>query len=200
MLGLKVDRLNLLRREVVVQDLGADRGVDRPLHRPPRLPGPVHLDLIDRHTTAIEEITARIEVVMEPFRGFHDLISTIPGIGTINADIIIAETGADMTRFPTPGHLALWAGNMPGKQRVRRAGQVDQDPPRQPLPARSPRSRRDGLRAEPDHLPRRQAPPDRVAPWPDEGPTSRSRPDRAKTRALHQLESLGYHVTLDCPG
>ena len=41
----------------------------------------VHLDLIDRHTVAIEEISARIEVVIEPFQGFRDLICTIPGIG-----------------------------------------------------------------------------------------------------------------------
>jgi len=32
----------------------------------------VHLDLIDRHTAAIEDITARIEVVIEPFQGFRD--------------------------------------------------------------------------------------------------------------------------------
>ena len=42
----------------------------------------MHLDLIDQHTAAIEELTARIEVVIEPFRGFRDLICTIPGIGT----------------------------------------------------------------------------------------------------------------------
>src|SRR5215218_10453250 len=39
----------------------------------------VHLDLIDRHTAAIEEITARIEVVIEPFQPFRELICTIPG-------------------------------------------------------------------------------------------------------------------------
>jgi len=38
----------------------------------------VHLDLIDRHTAAIDEITARIEQVIEPFHGFRDLICTIP--------------------------------------------------------------------------------------------------------------------------
>ena len=74
----------------------------------------VHLDLIDQHTAAIEEITARIEVVIEPFQGFRDLICTIPGIATLTADVIIAETGADMTRFPTAGHLASWAGTTPG--------------------------------------------------------------------------------------
>ena len=46
----------------------------------------VHLDLIDRHTDAIAKLTARIEVMMEPFQGFHDLICTIPGISTITAE------------------------------------------------------------------------------------------------------------------
>ena len=74
----------------------------------------VHLDLIDRHTAAIDKLTARIEEVIEPFQGFRDLICTIPGIGTLTADVIIAETGADMTRFPTAKHLASWAGTTPG--------------------------------------------------------------------------------------
>jgi transposase len=55
------------------------------------------------------EITERIEVVIEPCRGFRDLITTIPGIGPIVADIVTAETGADMSRFPTAAHLASWA-------------------------------------------------------------------------------------------
>ncbi len=74
----------------------------------------VHLDLIDQHTHAIEELTARIEVVIEPFRGARDLIITIPGISVLVADVIIAETGVDMARFPTAGHLASWAGTCPG--------------------------------------------------------------------------------------
>lgn len=74
----------------------------------------LHLDLIDQHTTAIDELTARIEVVIEPFRGARDLIVTIPGISTGVADVIIAETGADMSRFPSAGHLASWAGTCPG--------------------------------------------------------------------------------------
>jgi hypothetical protein len=40
----------------------------------------VHLDLIDQHTAAIGELTRRIEQVIEPFRGFRDLICSIPGI------------------------------------------------------------------------------------------------------------------------
>ena len=74
----------------------------------------VHLDLIDQHTQAIAQLTARIEEVIEPFRAFRELISTIPGISTLTADVIVAETGADMSRFPTAKHLASWAGTTPG--------------------------------------------------------------------------------------
>ena len=52
--------------------------------------------------------------MIAPFHGFRDLICTIPGISTRTADVIIAETGADMTRFPTAGQLASWAGTTPG--------------------------------------------------------------------------------------
>lgn len=74
----------------------------------------LHLDLIDQHTTAIDELTARIEVVIAPFRRVRDLLITIPGISDGVADVAIAETGADMTRFPTAAHLAAWAGTSPG--------------------------------------------------------------------------------------
>jgi len=74
----------------------------------------LHLELIDQHSHVVEQLTARIEVVIEPFRGARDLIITIPGISVLVADVIIAETGADMSRFPTAGHLASWAGTCPG--------------------------------------------------------------------------------------
>ncbi|HVA10284.1 MAG TPA: IS110 family transposase, partial [Acidimicrobiales bacterium] len=74
----------------------------------------LHLDLIDGHTQAIEELTARIEVVIAPFCRVRELLVTIPGISAIVADVIIAETGGDMSRFPTAGHLASWAGTCPG--------------------------------------------------------------------------------------
>ena len=74
----------------------------------------LHLDLIDQHARVVEQLTARIEVVIEPFRGARDLMITIPGISVLVADVIIAETGADMSRFPTAGHLASWAGTCPG--------------------------------------------------------------------------------------
>jgi len=39
---------------------------------------------------------------------------SIPGFSQVVADVFIAETGADMSVFPTPGQLASWAGVVPG--------------------------------------------------------------------------------------
>jgi transposase len=74
----------------------------------------LHLDLIDQHSKALEELDARIEVVIEPFRAARDLLVSIPGISTVVADVVIADTGGDMARFPSAGHLASWAGTCPG--------------------------------------------------------------------------------------
>ena len=74
----------------------------------------MYLDVIDQRTRQIEELNTRIEVVMEPFQSFCTLIRTIPGIGQRCAEVIVAETGADMGIFPTAAHLASWAGTCPG--------------------------------------------------------------------------------------
>jgi transposase len=76
--------------------------------------GRLHLDLIDQHSKALAELDSRIEVVIEPFRAARDLLMSIPGISTVVANVVIAETGGDMTRFPSAGHLASWAGTCPG--------------------------------------------------------------------------------------
>jgi transposase len=51
---------------------------------------------------------------MLPFARQLDQLQTIPGVGQATAEVIIAETGGDMTRFRTAGHLASWAGVCPG--------------------------------------------------------------------------------------
>jgi len=48
-------------------------------------------------------------VAIVPFRSDREPIITIPGISIALADVIIAETGADMSRFPSASHLASWA-------------------------------------------------------------------------------------------
>jgi transposase len=46
------------------------------------------------------------------------LLIPVPGLGRLSIDVIIAETGADMSRFPTAGDLASWAGVCPGDTRL----------------------------------------------------------------------------------
>ncbi|MDP9821034.1 transposase [Nocardioides massiliensis] len=75
----------------------------------------LHLDRIEQHDQAIATLDERIEVMIEPFRHLRDLLITIPGVSVIVADVIIAETGGDMSNFPSPAHLAAWAGVAPGQ-------------------------------------------------------------------------------------
>ena len=42
------------------------------------------------------------------------LLDTIPGIGRAMGELLVAEIGIDMTKFPTAAHLAAWAGVAPG--------------------------------------------------------------------------------------
>lgn len=74
----------------------------------------MRLTHIDQLTMMIDELDARIGQVMEPFRGQAERLKTIPGVGERTAEVIIAEIGVDMSRFPTASHLASWAGMCPG--------------------------------------------------------------------------------------
>ena len=134
----------------------------------------MHLDPIDQRSRHIAELTARIEVVIEPFRGFRDLIGTIPGIGDDVAEVIIAETGADMSRLPH--RRRTWRPG-PGSARAATSPPAGSSPPR-PGPAtptsRRARHRRDVRREQPRHLPRRQVPAHRRPPRTQESHSSRS--------------------------
>jgi transposase len=74
----------------------------------------VMLDRIDACTATEARLGGEIDAQMRPFRRQVDLIATIPGVGLRSAEVILAETGSDMTRFPTAGDLASWAGMCPG--------------------------------------------------------------------------------------
>jgi transposase len=62
----------------------------------------------------IDELDQRIQPLVEPFEHHLQRLVTIPGVARRTAEVIIAETGADMSRFPTADHLASWAGMAPG--------------------------------------------------------------------------------------
>jgi len=74
----------------------------------------MHLRRIDEITAAIDELSQRIEEAMGAFVRERELLETIPGVGQHTAEMIIAEIGADMGRFPSSGNLASWAGTTPG--------------------------------------------------------------------------------------
>lgn len=60
------------------------------------------------------------------------LLDTIPGVGERVAETIVAEIGVDMSRFPTAGHLASWAGMCPGNNESagkRKSGKTNQGSP-----------------------------------------------------------------------
>ena len=185
----------------------------------------LHLDLIDQHTSAIEELTARIEEVIAPFRGARDLIVTIPGISTLVADVIVAETGADMRQFPSAGHLASWAGTCPGSNES--AGRIKSTHTRPGNPylkgalgiaaLSAARSHGTYYSAKYRRIAQRRGPVKAIvaiehamliAIWnmlstgtlycdPGADFYTRLNPDKTKNRALDQLRKMGYDVTLN---
>jgi transposase len=70
-----------------------------------------HIDYLDAR---LAELSAVIEEQMRPFQATIERLDTIPGIGRRIAEILVAELGTDLRRFPTAGHLASWAGVCPG--------------------------------------------------------------------------------------
>ncbi len=74
-----------------------------------------YLTQIDTATGMIDRLSERIEDAISPFRSARDALTTIPGVSNAVADVIIAETGGDMSEFETPGRLASWAGVCPGR-------------------------------------------------------------------------------------
>ena len=73
----------------------------------------LHLEQINRLDAAIVTIDSEIEAHLAPFRTAVEIVSTIPGVGSLSAQVIVSEIGTDMSRFPTVGHLLSWAGLCP---------------------------------------------------------------------------------------
>ena len=79
-----------------------------------------HGFLLNKMLTRVEAIEAditdvetHIEAQIAPFAAAVERLDEIPGVGRATAHTIIAEIGLDMSRFPTPAHLASWASFTP---------------------------------------------------------------------------------------
>jgi len=62
----------------------------------------------------IERFEAEIARHMPPFEWATGLLMTMPGVDRTAACALLAEIGADMSRFPSARHVASWAGLCPG--------------------------------------------------------------------------------------
>lgn len=70
-----------------------------------------HVEYLDQ---TITELSEEVEERMRPFERQRELLCTIPGVAERTAEVIIAELGPDMSRFPTHRHAASWAAICPG--------------------------------------------------------------------------------------
>jgi transposase len=183
------------------------------------------LDHIEAQEAEIAELDARIEELVSPFAAQVQLLATIPGVDRRSAETILAEIGPDMRVFPTPGHLASWAGMCPGQRDS--AGKRGSGRTRKGskwLRATLVQSGRAATRTKSTYLHERYLQIRRrrgdaravVAvgheiliaayrvlatgePYLDPGPVSLTERivERERRRALHTLKQLGYHVTLE---
>jgi transposase len=181
-----------------------------------------HLDFLQDQ---IEQVSAEIEARLRPFQAALARLDTIPGVGERTAQVLLAEVGADLTRFPSAAHLASWAGLCPGNNESggkRRSGRTRKGSPW--LRAALVEAAHGAARTKDSYLAalyqrlkaRRGAKRAAVAvghailvivyyllsrgeSYHDLGPTFLDERHRhaATRRAIRRLERLGYRVTLD---
>jgi len=181
-----------------------------------------HIDFLDSNIAALDqEVAARLG----PFRAAVELLKTIPGVGQTTAEVFVAETGGDMSRFPSAAHLAAWAGLAPandesaGKHRPVGSRKGARWLRRSFIEAAKAASHTRGtyLAAQYHHLAARRGPNKATVavahsivvaawhmlsdgtPYNDLGadwPTSRRDPEREARRLIARLEALGHKVTI----
>jgi transposase len=172
----------------------------------------------------LAELDTRIKEAMAPLRAARELLCSIPGFSTTVAEVFIAETGADMSVFPTAGHLASWAGTAPGSnESAGRVKSAKTRPGNRYLKAAlgaaalaASRSKTTYFSAKYKRIASHQGPMKAlvalehamlVAAWnmltngefyrdPGADYYTRRVPAKTKARAISHLEALGYRVTL----
>src|SRR5262249_39767335 len=70
-----------------------------------------HIAYLDE---TLEQVSAQIAEHLRPCEALLERLDAIPGVGRYTAEVLLAEIGPDMSRFPSAEHLASWAGMCPG--------------------------------------------------------------------------------------
>lgn len=92
----------------------------------------LHLGVVAALEAALGDVDAALGNALAPIQAQAHLLTTMPGVSDLVAQVVVAEIGVDMARFPTAAHLVSWAGLCPrndesaGKRRstrVRKSGQ-----------------------------------------------------------------------------
>lgn len=73
-----------------------------------------HIDDLNRRVTALDEM---VEQYMAGYVQSLEAIDEIPGVALQSAQVVLAEIGQDMDRFPSAAHICSWAGVCPGNHR-----------------------------------------------------------------------------------
>jgi transposase len=76
---------------------------------------------VESRDETMARFEAHIQAICGPVEAAVGLLETMPGVARHTADMIVAESGTEMTRFPRADHLTSWAGVAPGHDE--RAGQ-----------------------------------------------------------------------------
>ncbi len=86
------------------------RGRVRPHHRELLR---IHLNLVDALHQALADVDARVGKTLAPIKDSAHLLTSLPGVSELTAQVMVAEIGVDMGRFATSAHLISWAGLCP---------------------------------------------------------------------------------------
>ena len=149
------------------------------------------LSLIDSYTAQIDELTAKIEVLAEPWLHQIGQLDAVHGTGRISAQDVIAEIGTDMTVFPA---ASTWCPGPDGAPRSPSpaASAKEPTPPAAATPTCPPPSARSPSAPAAPVLPRREIPPARQAHAEKESPRRdrKLRPDHLSRPALRPRRHL----------
>jgi transposase len=73
-----------------------------------------HLRHLDFLATELTRLNTEVAERLQQHEALIERLDEIPGVGRRVAEMVLAELGSDVSRFPTAGHLASWTGLCPG--------------------------------------------------------------------------------------